>query len=146
LGLRFSIGAVMFDSKQIRGLTSLSMTRRHPTLASLLLVLPLLLLPLQGHARMAPADAAMPCATGQYGMHDTEAVSAGQADHQLCDAGSPCGTECQNCAGCSHIQAGIAIMLQAPPPRQVPAGYLLSAGQAYTSITLFTDHPPPRIG
>lgn len=121
------------------------MTRRHPILASLL-ILPLLLLPLQGYARMVSADAAMPCATEQHGMHGTEAASAGQTDHHLCDSGSPCGTECQNCAGCSHIQAGIAIMLQAPPPRQVPAGYLLSAGQAYTSITLFTDHPPPRIG
>jgi hypothetical protein len=121
------------------------MTRRHPTLAILLLILSLLLLPLQGHARVALADAPMPCAMEHHGMHGAEAPSAVPSTHP-CDTGSHCGTECQECAGCGHFPAGIAVMFQPPLPQPEPPGYAPPAGQAYTSITLFADHPPPRVG
>lgn len=121
------------------------MSRPQTTIALLLLVIPLLLLPLQGHARGAHTSVAMPCAMHHHGMQDAQAMDAVQAEHP-CDTGSPCGAQCQNCAGCAHCPVGIVLGVQAPLPRLTPTSYTFQSGQSFSSITLFKDHPPPRVG
>ena len=134
---------VSFDSQQIHGLTCLTMVRFHTPKAITLLIVMLLLLPLQGHARMLNAEAAMPCTMEHHGMASAEAMMMGQADHP-CDAGTPCKASCQDCGGCSHCPAGIAATLPPPGARFVPPVYAASSGAAYSSIVLFKDSPPPR--
>lgn len=119
------------------------MPRFHAPQAILLLIVMLLLLPLQGHARMVVINATKPCAMEQHGMHGVDAVAP---DRVPCERGNPCSADCQACAGCFHCPAGITLGIAAPTSRFVPPVYTAHAGPDYSSIPLYKDHPPPRNG
>lgn len=120
------------------------MFRRHSPTAILPLIVLLLLLPLQGHARMMKAEAPMPCLMEQHTMQGVSTMISMQGDLP-CDSGVPCSADCQHCAGCAHCPAGIALTFHSLPSRFVTPRYAVQAEPAYSSISLFQDHPPPRI-
>lgn len=120
------------------------MFRHYSPTAILPLIVFLLLLPLQGHARMMKAEAPMPCAMEHHGMQGMSTMMSMQGDHP-CDSGTPCSADCLACAGCTHCPAGIALTPHNSPSRFVTPRYAVQSEPAYSSISLFQDHPPPRI-
>lgn len=105
------------------------------------LVILMLLLPLQGHARLAAA--AMPCPMEHPAMHDVGGMPDRPMD-QPCDSGAPCSLQCIDCASCAHAVTGMAV---SDLPSQAKPGAPVYTPQpiaAFSSTILFQDHPPPR--
>ena len=121
------------------------MTRFHTVMAIVPLLLLLLLLPLQGHARLAADAVSMPCTMEHQPLHGVELVPGEPMEHP-CDSGAPCGLQCLDCANCAHAVSGMALSCrpsQATPDSPV---YTPQPAVAFSSTALPQDHPPPRNG
>lgn len=119
------------------------MVRIHSSKAILVLVALLLLQP-QSYVGVVVADTQAPCTMQQNQGSGMPAMMSVQGEH-ICEEGSPCYGDCQNCAGCTHCQAGPLLSLHIPPLWFASSLYPLGSAHTYSSVTLFRDPPPPRI-